>query len=49
LGAAGFGDRQSRSSGGQYELELLEHITAGMQYLVGDLPADDRPSIAGAK
>ena len=28
---------------------LLEHITAGMQYVLGDLQADDRPSVAGAK
>jgi hypothetical protein len=28
---------------------LLEHITAGMQYVLGDLQADDRPSVPGAK
>ena len=28
---------------------LLEHITAGMRYVLGDLQADDRPSVAGAK
>ena len=26
---------------------VLEHITAGMQYVLGDLPADDTPSAAG--
>jgi hypothetical protein len=24
---------------------LLEHVLAGMQYVLGDLPADDRPSV----
>ena len=28
---------------------LLEHITAGMQYVLGDLPADDTPSAAPGK
>jgi type 1 glutamine amidotransferase len=28
---------------------LLEHITAGMQYVLGDLQADDRPSKTGTK
>ena len=28
---------------------LLEHITAGMQYVLGDLQADDRPSAAVGK
>ena len=28
---------------------LLEHITAGMQYVLGDLPADDSPSVKTAK
>jgi type 1 glutamine amidotransferase len=28
---------------------MLEHITAGMQYVLGDLPADDTPSAAGGK
>jgi type 1 glutamine amidotransferase len=28
---------------------LLEHITAGMQYVLGDLPADDSPSVAPGK
>ena len=28
---------------------LLEHITAGMQYVLGDLQADDSPSAGGAK
>jgi len=27
---------------------LLEHITAGMQYVLGDLPADDSPSVKGS-
>jgi hypothetical protein len=56
LGAAGFDDRQlvapERSGAGHkvYAIKpLLEHITAGMQYVLGDLQADDRPSVAGAK
>jgi len=28
---------------------LLEHLLAGMQYVLGDLPADDSPSVPGAK
>ena len=28
---------------------LLEHITAGMQYVLGDLPADDTPSAGAGK
>jgi type 1 glutamine amidotransferase len=28
---------------------MLEHITAGMQYVLGDLPADDTPSAAVGK
>jgi hypothetical protein len=28
---------------------VLEHITAGMQYVLGDLQADDRPSAGGGK
>ena len=28
---------------------LLEHITAGMQYVLGDLPADDTPSAVAGK
>jgi type 1 glutamine amidotransferase len=28
---------------------MLEHITAGMQYVLGDLPADDTPSAAAGK
>jgi type 1 glutamine amidotransferase len=28
---------------------LLEHITAGLQYVLGDLPADDSPSVRATK
>jgi len=28
---------------------LLQHVTAGMQYVLGDLQADDSPSVRGAK
>jgi type 1 glutamine amidotransferase len=28
---------------------LLEHITAGMQYVLGDLEAEDRPSKTATK
>jgi type 1 glutamine amidotransferase len=28
---------------------LLQHLTAGMQYVLGDLPVDDSPSIRAAK
>ena len=28
---------------------LLQHITAGMQYVLGDLAADDSPSVRGSK
>jgi type 1 glutamine amidotransferase len=28
---------------------LLQHITAGMQYVLGDLAADDSPSVRGTK
>jgi type 1 glutamine amidotransferase len=28
---------------------LLQHITAGLQYVLGDLPADDSPSVRPAK
>jgi type 1 glutamine amidotransferase len=28
---------------------LLEHITAGMQYVLGDFDVDDRPSVKGEK
>ena len=28
---------------------LLQHITAGMQYVLGDLPAEDAPSVRSTK
>jgi type 1 glutamine amidotransferase len=28
---------------------LLQHLTAGLQYVLGDLPADDTPSVRAAK
>jgi hypothetical protein len=28
--------------------EILEHLTAGLQYVLGDLAADDSPSAKGA-
>jgi hypothetical protein len=28
---------------------MLEHVLAGIQYAIGDLKADDRPSVKPAK